>query len=92
MKLKVENLKEMENEELINMIDSLDFTQRDAIYRHLWSKYVEEDVRARAEERGIELSEDEIELVVDKYVHNGDYDCNLPYWDNIDNLIWENKI
>lgn len=87
--VKVDNSEEMENEELINMIDSLDFSQRDTIYRHLWTEYVEKDVRARAEERKIKLSEDQIGYVKDRYVYNGDYDCNLSYWNNIDNLIDE---
>ena len=88
--VKVENSEEIENEELINMIDSLDFSQRDTIYKHLWTEYVEEDVRTRAEERKIKLSEDQIGYVADRYVYDGDYDCDLSYWDNIDNLIDEN--
>ena len=38
------------------------------------------------------LNEEEDALcedVVNAYVYNRDYDCNLSYWDNIDNLIKE---
>ena len=65
-------------------------TQKDDIYRMVWSDYVEEDVRRVLDERE-DLTEEErdaiIEDVVNDYVYNGDYDCTLSYWDNINNLI-----
>lgn len=65
-------------------------TQKDDIYRMVWSDYVEEDVRGVLDERE-DLTEEErdaiIEDVVNGYVYNGDYDCTLSYWDNINNLI-----
>lgn len=65
-------------------------TQKDDIYRMVWSDHVKEDVRGVLDERE-ELTEEEkdaiIEDVANDYVYNGDYDCNLSYWDNINNLI-----
>ena len=29
------------------------------------------------------------ESAAERYVYDGDYDCNLPYWSNIENLLNE---
>ena len=75
------------------IISSMDESEKDSLYRILWSDRVYEDVEWQLDERKISLDEDEKEAfimeVVDRYVYNGDYDCNLSYWDNIDNLINE---
>lgn len=33
------------------------------------------------------MSEAEIEYDAGCYVYDGEYDCNLPYWTNIENVI-----
>ncbi len=35
------------------------------------------------------LSDDRIENIANRYVYEGRYDCNLSYWQNIENLIDE---
>jgi DNA topoisomerase IA len=62
---------------------------KDALYHMLRSDYVRKDVKTYCEDMDILLNEDGIEEVVNRYVYNGDYDCNQSYWDNIDNLAKE---
>ena len=79
----------MTDEELHKMIDSLSSYEQDRIYRYLWSQRVREDVISHAENVGIRLDDGIIDTIVDRYVERGDYDCNLDYWTNIENLIEE---
>lgn len=78
--LKLENLTPEE------LYDKLTPTQRDGIYHMVWCEHVEEDVRAQMEERDVSLDDATITLIARSYV-NGHYDCNLSYWENINNLI-----
>jgi hypothetical protein len=71
----------------IATVKNMSSEQKDAIYRYLWTQHVYEDVENRAEETETALSEEQIDEVVEEYVYYGNYDCNLSYWDNIDNLI-----
>lgn len=77
------------NEVMKNFVDSLDWEARDAIYRHIWSKHVREDVENHLENMDETLTDDEIITVAERYVYQGAYDCNLNYWTNIENLIIE---
>lgn len=83
----------MANDLTINIntfIDSLDSASRDALYRRLWIEYVTEDVACHIgtfDNIPCEDYDTIIELVAQAYVYDGDYDCNLTYWENIDNLI-----
>lgn len=81
----------MISNELKNKIDNLSAVEKDDVYRYLWSKHVKEDVESLCEDMDIVLTEDQTEIIVERYVYNGDYDCNLPYWTNIENLIRECK-
>lgn len=76
----------MDIKELLNQ---LSWQEKDALYRELRSSYVREDVLDRLNERQLDLhfSEDEVATIVKKYVYEGEYDSNLSYWTNIDNLI-----
>ena len=67
---------------------SLDATEKDALYRKLWSDYVRSDVETNIAYEGKELNEAGIENVVNRYVYQGDYDCE-PYWDDINRLVNE---
>jgi len=67
-------------------------SQRDDIYRMKHMEYVEEDVRSRIEENyDTKIDKDDIDSLVsdvaNAYVYHCKYDCELSYWDNIDNLI-----
>ena len=72
-----------------NFVDSLDWEARDAIYRHIWSERVREDIENHLENMDETLTDDELRTVVERYVYQGAYDCNLNYWTNIENLIIE---
>ena len=61
---------------------------RDSVYREVWAEHVKEDAAARAKDTGIEIDNEGLSMVAYRYVQ-GDYDCNLDYWSNLDNLIWE---
>ena len=63
----------------------------DALYRLLWSGHVKEDIVSFAEDHEIpeNLLYAVLDTVADRYVYEGDYDCNLSYWSNIDNLLKE---
>ena len=34
------------------------------------------------------MTDEEIEAAAKRYVYDGDYDCNLDYWSNIENVIY----
>lgn len=72
-----------------DILNQLDWKEKDALYRELRCGYVREDVVDRLNERELDFTESELETIVRKYVYEGDYDCNLSYWTNIDNLIDE---
>lgn len=61
--------------------------QEDEIYRKVWFGYVCTDIRSRLKETDEELTDDQIEYAAQRYVYEGDYDCNCSYWDNIDSVI-----
>lgn len=77
----------MIGKELKSQIDTMSYQDQDDIYRYLWHRHVMDDVRCRAEDNGIDLTEGQIDCAASKYVYDGDYDCNLDYWSNIDNVI-----
>lgn len=73
-------------------VNSLNIIEKDDLYRRLHLDYVKEDIASRLDEHDFELKTDEdIDMLIDtvarRYVYDGEYDCNLSYWDNIDNLI-----
>ena len=59
----------------------------DMIYRDVWCKHVEEDLKELAKNEDYTLTEDEVEYLAYKYVYEGKYDCNQSYWDNLRALI-----
>lgn len=77
------------------LVSRMSESQKDSVYRLLWAEHVKEDVLSRLEEREDNIpenfKEEFVEDVVNQYVYEGKYDCNLSYWDNIDSLI-ENEM
>lgn len=63
--------------------------ERDNIYYEVRQEKVKEDTLKRAEDTGVDITEDEAETVADRFVNDGEYESNLSYWDNLDNLIKE---
>lgn len=76
-------------DEIIEEVKKMSHYEKDVIYRYVWSEYVKDDIESQCESRDIMLTEEAIDEIVNRYVYEGDYDCNLSYWDNIDNLIDE---
>lgn len=73
-----------------DLYEALTAEQKDYLYRMAWYENVFEDVTGRLLDRDITDEDDAIKsTVAHRYVYEGDYDCNLSYWDNIDNLIDE---
>lgn len=67
---------------------NMDPATADALYRAIWKDHVLEDIRSRAEDLDEEpLTPEQEGYAADRYVYDGRYDCNLCYWDNIDNVI-----
>lgn len=86
------NLNELSNEEFFKLIDSLKPYRKDELYRYLWVNHVREDVRTILEEYDVPyLSDDDFDAMVDdcanRFVYNGEYDCNTDYWSNLEALI-----
>ena len=82
---------------LKEVIDNLPYKEKNELYRYLWYPYVVEDVELCLNDNYDldDYTEDEIEnlvkTVANNYVYNGKYDCNISYWNNLENMI-ENEI
>ncbi len=91
----VKDLHIEEDDKIESILQKLDAAEKDSLYRRLWKDYVREDVSGFLDEeieaRELEIADEDKELIVGKvtnlYVYEGEYDCNLSYWDNIRNLI-----
>ena len=77
--------------DIIKFIDSRNDYIQDKIYRHLWKKYVVEDIKSHISDMGddITLTAKEISAAADKFVYQVNYDCNLDYWTNIETVIYD---
>lgn len=82
-----------ESEELLKKLhfDELSYEEKDAIYRAVWLNHVKNDIKAFIKDEDVALTEDQIDHIARLYVYDGEYDCNLSYWDNLSNLINEEK-
>ena len=68
-------------------INELSAIEKDKIYRMVWAEHVTDDILSHAEDIGVEISKEDAEILAENYVCDGEYDCNLSYWDNIENLM-----
>lgn len=84
-KASTENDDEIDQQTRI-VLDQLNARQQDKLYRYLWKQNVRNDIVSYAASIGVTLSDSDIESAANRYV-NGDYDCSMNYWDNIDSLI-----
>lgn len=89
------------NEKIDNILKDLTADEKDTLYRKLWEEYIKQDVTMYLydddhlsdiiDEYNVDFTKEEtdgiIDRVVERYVYEGDYDCELNYWENIDNLI-----
>ena len=75
------------------IIEGMEPEVKDAVYRLIWKEHVIKDVKKQFEqdERFEHMSEenrdDLASQCAERYCMQGDYDCNLDYWTNIQNLI-----
>lgn len=71
--------------ELRELLDSLNLLpeEKDTLYRILWEPYVAEDVTGLLDEPYQPITD----AVVKAYVWDTNYDCELPYWDNLKSLV-----
>lgn len=69
-------------------LDSLSPEDHLAAYKHLQTRYIREDAVKHAKEIGIELTDQEIDDIVHKFVYDNEHDPELSHWINIDNLIY----
>lgn len=81
----------MQSKIVTRFLNVLTESEKDQMYRALWITHVKEDIRTYSEDTDQILTEDDIDTIADRYVYQGDYDCNLSYWDNIQALIDEIK-
>ena len=58
-----------------------------AVHRYIEHQHVKVDIEDYAREQCVNLTKQVIEKAADLYVYDGEYDCNLSYWDNISNVI-----
>lgn len=83
-------IRNLSTEELLDVLTS---DQKEAIYDAVNYELKKEDVLSLLEDRDDipNVLKDVIACDVAEMWKNGDYDCNLSYWDNINNFI-ENSI
>lgn len=77
-------LRNLPNEVLLNFLSE---EQKEHIFRTVWRAYIEEDIVYRLEEKGMIADTEISKKAAILFVDFGDYDCELDYWSNIDNLI-----
>ena len=92
---KIKPIREMTSSELFT---EMTMKQRDEIYRMVWSDFIKDDVESYLEDEydgSLPTDKNEIDAIIEyvanAFAYNGDYDCNLSYWKNIENLINEAK-
>ena len=73
--------------ELLAKYNQLTEEEKDFFADQRKKEYVREDVITQCKDRDHELTEEQITDVVDRYVDDCDYDCELSYWDNLEFLI-----
>lgn len=67
--------------------EALTSNAQNAVHRYIEHQHVKVDIEDYAREQCVNLTKQVIEKAADLYVYDGEYDCNLSYWDNISNVI-----
>lgn len=84
-------INKLNKNDLEKLAENLNFKTSDDLYRILHMPYVKEDVKHMLNELEIDTSAYNLECLIDecasRYVYDGDYDCNLSYWQNLENII-----
>ena len=77
-----------------DLLELLNYDQKDYIYRKVWAEHVSEDVRfLSCKDEGYDevYTPDIAEQIAYRYAFEGDYDSNLSYWQNLKNLFEEER-
>lgn len=76
------------SEKTKNIIKDIPSEELENIYRLVRFDFVKNDIINHLEDMdNVELTDEQIEMAAELYAYEGEYDCNLSYWDNIKNLI-----
>lgn len=71
-----------------SIVSSLNDIEKNQLYHRLWFDYVKADVINFCEDNDIAYNDEDFpDKVARYYVYDGKYDCNLPYWTNIENAV-----
>ena len=93
--IKIKLSKRAGKKEIEKAMSKVPYELCDRIYRCLWFRRVRIDVKDRMVDEyedyimatDAKIVNNIIDCAAEKYVYDGDYDCNQSYWENIDNLI-----
>lgn len=61
--------------------------EEEMAYRKVLAERIAQNALARAESVGKKISENEAARIGEWWANEEAYDCDLTYWENIDNLI-----
>lgn len=71
-----------------DIIKNIPADELDNVYRFVQFNYIKDDIVSHLEDMdNIELTDEQIDMAAELYAYDGKYDCNLSYWNNIENLI-----
>ena len=82
--------------DLKEIIKELSEEDKDILYRVFWQEKIAEDISAYIEDWEIldidekPINSKKLNLIISSASYNytqGDYDCNISYWDNIENVV-----
>ena len=77
----------MTNEELLAKYNQLTNEEKIFFYKQKDKEYKIEDLHDYCEDNDYDLTDEQIEEIATYWVENGDYDCELNYWDNMEAYI-----
>lgn len=62
---------------------------KDALYRSVWYDHVRLDIRSYEKDMDLDkpLTDDQVDYAAERYVYDGEYDCTVSYWGNIEGVI-----
>lgn len=75
------------DDSLVEKLNMLNPSMTDMIYRRTWMEHVVTDILDYACDHEIKLEQKDAIIIAKQYVYDGEYDCNLSYWTNIENFI-----
>lgn len=71
------------------MITTMDKTIKQTLFQKLWADKIRSDVINHSQTLDAALNEDGIQYIIHHCVYQNEYDSELPYWDNIENFIYD---